>query len=312
VTAANWKVQPPSSGITPVFYSGPATIVADGSILQLPPGATLSDFDREKHGRSTGEIAVSSSGLVHRIGTDIDLEPDENFVGGRLQGIDMYTLRITDVPVLAHTTGTDIEITYTAPVSFLSLLVTLKKEVLSTVELFRPGSADSVSFDFIAGGWDAEARTLRVQKRSYVDPISLVRLSFGLNEYAAHDFAIGSETNIEVQGFGAIATTGETILQPGAAVVVYRSTGAGLPTLAHELVHALGHPHRCGNWDYRSARGSAGARACLMHYDTIDFMLTEPVAGQRRLPEPWLFGPRDTLLCEEHIFAIRNRNLESQ
>jgi hypothetical protein len=71
-------------------------------------------------------------------------------------------------------------------------------------------------------------------------------------------------------------------------------------TVAHELVHAFGLPHKCGYFDHRTPRD----RACYMNYE-------EPwLMREDRTLIPGTAGRNGPSLCGRHIKEIRSTHLE--
>lgn len=129
-----------------------------------------------------------------------------------------------------------------------------------------------------------------------------------LTDHDQSQLTPGTDAAIDVFGIGSFVTRGMNTVR--GRVVVFKSHGANVRTLTHELVHSLGAAHRCGNWNYTSTNTSLTPNACVMHYENIDAVLTEPDASGLKQPEPWVLGPRNSLLCEEHIYSIRRTRLD--
>lgn len=72
-------------------------------------------------------------------------------------------------------------------------------------------------------------------------------------------------------------------------------------TIAHELTHAFGMPHKCGYWDYRTPR----EHTCCMNYGP-NWML-DPATGNLA---PGSSGKVSKRLCGRHIKELRRTHLE--
>ena len=89
---------------------------------------------------------------------------------------------------------------------------------------------------------------------------------------------------------------GKTIVFTG-----WVSAPDSLDIIVHEMTHAFGLAHKCGNWDYYGTGTS-----CTMNYGSW-FILDN---GTPRSPIPWTDGSVSTHLCASHLKGIRESNLE--
>lgn len=79
--------------------------------------------------------------------------------------------------------------------------------------------------------------------------------------------------------------------------------------MVHELTHALGMAHQCGNQDWRSPAAPGGRHSCAMAYSHHWLLDSPDKPLAQRKPRPWTSGDGDVHLCAPHISAIRKAQL---
>jgi hypothetical protein len=82
-----------------------------------------------------------------------------------------------------------------------------------------------------------------------------------------------------------------------------------LLTMVHELTHALGMAHNCGNKDWRSPLAAGGRHTCVMTYDHYWVLGSPDKQLRQREPIRWSAGDTKLQLCAPHILAIRKAEL---
>lgn len=131
-----------------------------------------------------------------------------------------------------------------------------------------------------------------------------------------YGFANGSSIPVQVlsEGDEALVFGG---ISPGGATVGSRYYFAGklivftqivtgprmLAVLCHELCHAFGNAHKCGNWDWEN---KPTRTSCCMNY-WYQFVLDNSTP---RRPIQWTQNRRSANLCGHHIINIRDFHLE--
>jgi len=159
-------------------------------------------------------------------------------------------------------------------------------------------------FEVKSGTLSGDRKTFEIEKKDYheIDSPYTSFLDADLTDYG---FSTGSTINVRVKSPGSYGVGG---ISPGLAgkTIVFTgwvSASNSLGTLVHELTHAFGLAHKCGNWDFKTTTPST---SCTMNYGTW-FILDD---GTPRAPAPWTDKRTAPNLCAPHIKAIRESNLE--
>lgn len=131
-----------------------------------------------------------------------------------------------------------------------------------------------------------------------------------------HGWSRGDRVDLKVLspgGYGVAGIADSVDIQDGntyfdGRVMMFSGFGgagvADLETMVHELGHALGFAHRCGNVDY------AGLKPCFMTYGS-DFLLEGGGPDPKtRVVLLWTGGESEGKLCARHIVGIRQARLE--
>jgi len=166
---------------------------------------------------------------------------------------------------------------------------TLTKRVLFVVE---------------GGSLSADRRTFAVKKKNYQPVDKPDRADAFLNaDLTDYYFPAGSTIKVKVLSPGAYGVGG---ISPGLAGKTIVFTGwvaaaQSLDTLVHEMTHAFGLAHKCGNWDHKGTSSS-----CPMNYNSW-FVLDDATP---RKPIRWTNGKVRTSLCAPHLRVVREAHLE--
>ena len=147
--------------------------------------------------------------------------------------------------------------------------------------------------------------TLNLELKDYLEPEALLGMPFLIANLNDYGFMENSTIQIKVKSPGSYGVSG---ISPGLAgkTIVFTglfSENTFLRTMIHELTHAFGLHHKCGNWDYKD---NSPENSCCMNYGEW-FILDN---GVPRKPIQWTNRRMDSSLCAQHLKAVRDAGLE--
>jgi len=174
------------------------------------------------------------------------------------------------------------------------------------VYVYKSDLSTRVLFVVTEGSLSGDRRTFEIEKKNY-QPVDkpLLQDAVLVADLADYGFADGSTISVQVHSPGGYGTSG---ISPGLAgrTIIFTgwiAAGGTLRVITHELIHAFGLAHKCGNWDF----GPGTASSCTMNYSSW-FILDE---GLPRCPIPWTNDRVNEYPCVHHIRAIRQAHLEN-
>ncbi len=294
------------------LWEGSALALSDGLTMGMLTNPSLAEDDRFLYGSKLGSLALAGGYRVMK--TDIDVAQADLYADGTvLYNWNGITGKYeSSAPIISHTTGNDIEITYGAAADAADGPILIYKTIVSAVVAWDPNGVGPFGAILMYENfsWNPASETFRVWPQGYSTPTSYNNLMFNLHGYG---FPSWSTPWTRVLGTGATYVAG---ISPGpnggleGRTMVFTAAGGDLNVLIHEFGHAFGFHHICGNWDHRSDDNdpdSAEKRCCTMHYSSMYFMLNH--ANPRR-PVLWNYANPGPYFCEEHAVVIRRQNLE--
>jgi hypothetical protein len=109
---------------------------------------------------------------------------------------------------------------------------------------------------------------------------------------------IGTPTNVTATATGAVPPGSATAsIVPGVPNARFLKKVSS--TVPHEFLHALGMPHKCGLWDWRTPR----EHSCCMNY--FDSWLAGPAPDFHLLPNPGGKVTAGSDMCGRHLMEVR-------
>lgn len=113
------------------------------------------------------------------------------------------------------------------------------------------------------GTLSADRKTFEIEKKDYY-PVDDPYTSFLDADLTDYGFASNSTIQVRVLSPGAYGVGGISPGLAGKTIIFTRWSGADcLDTMVHEMTHAFGLAHKCGNWDHTTTTPS---ESCPMNY----------------------------------------------
>ena len=213
---------------------------------------------------------------------------------------------------IAGAAGSDekYQITLDAPLPSGPGIPDLYKIQENFIQLYKPDLSNNIGFILHAPSTSSDRKTVFAVYHLYSpidNPNSVVK-----KDLTDHGWAQNDPVKVKILSPGAYGTSGindyigigNNVYFNG-RVMFFSGFTNTLGTLLHELGHAVGFAHRCGNRDYKDDK------TCFMEYST-DWLLAlphDPDPGARNL-SPWTNDDLGLEMCPYHIKGIRETHLE--
>jgi len=273
------------------FDIEPMPPVPDGLVDVGSPQAPnwVMGNDEEEAGRNLSKFISSSTGVFSNQGPGW-------FLLASVHGYTNVNNRLRTLEFNAKIKGNSyIDLELDKPLVFDSNV--------GSVYIFNSNRSKSVRFDVKDSFPDGY---LYIFKKEYFpadDILSSPIYSAGLLDYG---FPAQSEWFVKVVEMGDGVTIGYTPVDGISLIFHYNAlTSEDLLTAVHELTHAFGLAHLCGNWSFESG---TPRKSCSMNYDD-QYILDDETP---RRPIPWTNDMLGIALCAAHIRALRRTHLEDR